>query len=176
MIAEAWYPIHYFRLSFGKLDSLESNILEIQRILEIPIDANKDVVRETILKNIENQSIRRCLSIFTLNVPYRFLSPWIPKATNAQVEKYSREFFNNCPYAIAGKSILVDDIWAEYLLEFIDLSPKTQSNCTGYPVQISQAITESSLISSAPFLGPLHSISWACSLYLYQCSIDSRRI
>ena len=103
MIAEAWYPIHYFRLSFGKLDSLESNILEIQRILEIPIDANKDVVRETILKNTESQSIRRCLSIFTLNVPYRFLSPWIPKATNAQVEKYSREFFNNCPYAIAGK-------------------------------------------------------------------------
>ena len=55
------------------------------------------------------------MSIFTLNVPYRFLSPWIPKATNAQVEQYSREFFNNCPYAIAGKEILVDDIWAEYL-------------------------------------------------------------
>ena len=32
MIAEAWYPIHYFRLSFGKLDSLESNILELQRL------------------------------------------------------------------------------------------------------------------------------------------------
>ena len=115
MIAEAWYPIHYFRLSFGKLDSLESNIFEIQRTLDIPIDANKDVVRETILKNKEIQSVRRCLSIFTLNVPYRFLSPWIPKATNAQVEQYSREFFNNCPYAIAGKEILVDEIWAEYL-------------------------------------------------------------
>ena len=37
MIAEAWYPIHYFRLSFGKLDSLESNILELQRLLDIPI-------------------------------------------------------------------------------------------------------------------------------------------
>ena len=60
-------------------------------------------------------SVRRCLSIFTLNVPYRFLSPWIPRATNAQVEQYSREFFNNCPYAIAGKEIMVDEIWAEYL-------------------------------------------------------------
>ena len=72
MISEAWYPIHYFRLSFGKLDSLESNILELQRLLDIPIDANKDVVRETILKNAEMPSVRRCLSIFTLNVPYRF--------------------------------------------------------------------------------------------------------
>lgn len=115
MIAEAWYPFHYFRLSFGKLDSLEANILEIQRILDIPIDANKDVVREAILNNKEIQSVRRCLSVFTLNVPYRFLSPWIPKATNAQVEQYSREFFNNCPYAIAGKEILVDDLWADYL-------------------------------------------------------------
>lgn len=115
MIAEAWYPVHYFRLSFGKLDSLEVNILDIQRILELPIDAKKEIVRETILKNAENQSIRRCLSIFTHNVPYRFLSPWIPQATNAQVEKYSREFFNNCPYAIFGKSIMVDDIWANYL-------------------------------------------------------------
>ena len=97
MIAEAWYPIHYFRLSFGKLDSLESNILELQRLLDIPIDANKDVVRETILKNAEMPSVRRCLSIFTLNVPYRFLSPWIPRAT------------------IAGKEIMVDEIWAEYL-------------------------------------------------------------
>lgn len=116
MIAEAWYPIHYFRLSFGKLDSLESNIFEIQRILDIPIDANKNIVRETILKNKKLQSVKRCLSIFTLNVPYRFLSPWIPKATNSQVEQYSREFFNNCPYAIADKEILVDDIWAEYLI------------------------------------------------------------
>ena len=59
MIAEAWYPIHYFRLSFRKLDSLESNILELQRLLDIPIDANKDVVRETILKNAEMPSVRR---------------------------------------------------------------------------------------------------------------------
>ena len=116
MIAEAWYPIHYFRLSFGKLDSLEANILELQKILEIPIDANKEVVRNTILNNLGNLAVRRCLVVFTLNVPYRFLSPWIPRATNAQVEKYSREFFNSCPYAIAGKSILVDDIWAEYLV------------------------------------------------------------
>ena len=59
MIAEAWYPIHYFRLSFGKLDSLESNILELQRLLDIPIDANKDVVRETMFVHLH---VERSLS------------------------------------------------------------------------------------------------------------------
>ena len=116
MISEAWYPIHYFRISFGKLDSLEVNILEIQRILDIPIDASKDTVRETILKNIDLQQVRRCLNVFTLNVPYHFLSPWIHHASNAQVEQNSRVFLNNCPYSIEGKSIKVDDIWADYLL------------------------------------------------------------
>jgi len=116
MIAEAWYPIHYFKLSFGKLDSLETNILEIQRVIDIPIDARKEIVRDSILAHLDNPAVRRLLHVFTLNVPYRFLSPWIPRATDAQVVKYSREFFNACPYAITGKSILLDDLWAEYLV------------------------------------------------------------
>lgn len=116
MIAEAWYPIHYFRISFGKQDSLEVNILEIQRILGIAIDADREKVRETILKNIDSPGVRKCLHVFTLNVPYRFLSPWIPRATDAQVEQYSRMFFNNCPYSILGKAIVVDERWAEYLI------------------------------------------------------------
>ncbi len=118
MISEAWYPIHYFRLSFGKQDSLEANIMEIQRLLNIPIDATKEKVRETILANIEKQEVRHCLHIFTLNVPYRFLSPWIPGATDAQVEAYSQKYFNNCPYAISGKEILINDSWVEYLTKY----------------------------------------------------------
>lgn len=32
MIANAWYPIHYFRLSFGKSDSLFNIVIELQKI------------------------------------------------------------------------------------------------------------------------------------------------
>jgi hypothetical protein len=31
MVAESWYPIHYFKLSFGKSDSLFSKSIEIQK-------------------------------------------------------------------------------------------------------------------------------------------------
>lgn len=41
MITEAWYPIYYFRLSFGKSDSLYNQIIELQKELNIPIDAKK---------------------------------------------------------------------------------------------------------------------------------------
>lgn len=45
MIVEAWYPIHYFRLSFGKSDSLYMQIIEIQKELNIPIDAKKSHIK-----------------------------------------------------------------------------------------------------------------------------------
>ena len=61
MIAEAWYPIHYFRLSFGKQDSLEAIILEIQRQLDIPIDASRESVKNQILKNINRRSGNRLI-------------------------------------------------------------------------------------------------------------------
>ena len=115
MIAEAWYPIHYFRLSYGKSDSLEWAILQIQGILNIPIDAEKKAVSEKILANVNKPEVRKILTVFTRNVPYRFLSPWIPGATDSQVERLSREAFNNCPYAIAGKEIYINDPWIEYL-------------------------------------------------------------
>ena len=118
MISEAWYPIHYFRLSFGKQDSLEVNIMEIQRVLNIPIEASKETVRDTILANIDKPDVKRCLHVFTLNVPYWFLSPWIPRAKTSQVELLSQEYFNNCPYAISGKDIMLEEAWVEYLTKY----------------------------------------------------------
>lgn len=118
MIAEAWYPIHYFRLSFGKLDSLESIILELQRNLNIPIDASRESVKSQIINNLANPDIKKLIHVLSLNVPYRFLSPWIPKATDAQVVEYSVLFTNGCPYAIIDKKIVVDPLWVDYLISY----------------------------------------------------------
>ena len=60
MIAEAWYPIHYFRLSFGKSDSLYKQIIELQQILDIPIDASKSHIKRSINDNFENRQVRNC--------------------------------------------------------------------------------------------------------------------
>lgn len=115
MIAEAWYPVHYFRLSFGKSDSLYQQIIEIQKVLEIPIDAPKEVVKNTIYKNINSPRIKSILKVFTLNVPYRFLSPWIKYTTDFEVAFLSQNYTNNCIYAIHGDHILINPIWEGYL-------------------------------------------------------------
>ena len=38
MVANAWYPVNYFRLSFGKSESLHDAILALQRENNIPIN------------------------------------------------------------------------------------------------------------------------------------------
>lgn len=117
MIAESWYPIHYFKLSFGKADSLYERSLSLQKELNIPIDADKDKIKQTLIKNLDNNKVRNLLHIFTLNVPYRFLSPWISYISNSDIITRSQKLENECLYAINGEAIEINQKWIEYLTE-----------------------------------------------------------
>ncbi len=117
MVAESWYPIHYFRLSFGKSDSLYTQSLALQHELNIPIDASKDKIKRILLNNMDDNRIKGLLRVFSLNVPYRFLSPWISYTTDQDVESRSRKFESNCMYALHGESVEVNSAWIDYLTE-----------------------------------------------------------
>lgn len=75
MVANAWYPIHYFRLSFGKTDSLYNIVTQLHKEINIPIDAGVEAVIEGIKPYNESLMVKKLLRTLTLNVPYRFLSP-----------------------------------------------------------------------------------------------------
>jgi len=115
MISEAWYPIHYFRLSFGKSDSLYNQIIELQKELNIPIDAKKDEIKKQIYNNLSTPKIRGLLRVFTLNVPYRFLSPWINYTADNEVVSLSQLYTNNCIYSIKDDTIEINPKWEQYL-------------------------------------------------------------
>lgn len=117
MVAESWYPIHYFKLSFGKSDSLYVQSLALQQELNISIDADKERIKQIILNNIDSNRVKSLLRVFTLNVPYRFLSPWITYTTDRDVITHSQRFENNCLYALNGETIELNPIWSDYLME-----------------------------------------------------------
>ncbi len=49
MIAEIWYPINYYRLSFGKQDKLGEVVIVLNQILKLATHAPKsDIVRQTV--------------------------------------------------------------------------------------------------------------------------------
>ena len=119
MIANAWYPINYFKLNFGYSDNLEKHIKEIQLKLNIPVDISVDNLVDILDKNT-NKEIEKLISHFGLHVPYRFLSPWIKYKSNADTLKESLEFTNNCIYKLEKKETLtleINPIWKNYLIK-----------------------------------------------------------
>ena len=119
MVANAWYPIHYFRLSFGKSDSLFDIVIELQRITQIPIDANADAIINGLKKSLENKRIKKLLNILTLNVPYRFLRPWIDTSDDKEMVWRSQTFENGCLYSLHKETgdfyIKLNLDWNQYL-------------------------------------------------------------
>ncbi len=115
MVAESWYPIHYFKLSFGKSDSLFVKSLEIQKAFQIPIESDKSKIKKLLLDNLTET--KKFLRVFAINVPYRFLSPWIRYTCDEEVVTKSQRFENNCLYAIYDEEVAINVIWVDYLTE-----------------------------------------------------------
>ena len=119
MIANAWYPVLYFRLSFGKSDSLFNIVIELQKITGIPIDADVEAICVSLHDRLEDAQIKSHLRVLTFNVPYRFLRPWINTSDDKEMLIRSQTFENGCLYALykddAEFYIMLNPAWNIYL-------------------------------------------------------------
>lgn len=117
MVSESWYPIHYFKLSFGKSDSLFKQSLDIQQEFQISIESDKEKTKKFLLEHLDDT--KKFLRVFSINVPYRFLSPWIKYTNDEDVIRKSQKFENQCLYAINSNrdEIVINEIWVDYLAE-----------------------------------------------------------
>lgn len=125
MVANAWYPVNYFRLSFGKSESIYEAILALQRENNIPINIGiKDLI--ILLQALtQRPEIRKQLNFLQLNVPFRFLRPWIDTSDDREMVKRSQTFENGCLYKLEKENgtlwIELNPIWLTYLQENYDI-------------------------------------------------------
>ena len=98
MVANAWYPVNYFRLSFGKSESLYEAILTLQRENNIPINIGVKDLTDMLQSLVQRPEIRKKLNFLQLNVPFRFLRPWIDTSDDREMVKRSQTFENGCLY------------------------------------------------------------------------------
>lgn len=80
MVATSWFPINVYKLSFGKSDSLANiikSILEEEKV-ELNLKSTEKEVFEIITNAFqqENKSIKREIKTLSINVPFRFLTPF----------------------------------------------------------------------------------------------------
>ncbi len=113
MIANAWYTVNYFHISFGKQDKIQDAVEKIKSIENFALDEKKSILLSGLL-NSGNKEIAKQLNHFNANVPYKFLSPWL--GTHCEKEMYllSQENWNLPPYALYSDRILIQPAWMDY--------------------------------------------------------------
>lgn len=120
MVAYAWYPVEYFRLSFGKADSMSLIIPEVAELTGITVDDRLEDKAGTILTAVhEDRQVKSKVKKLLLNVPYRFLRPWIDTSDDKEMVQRSQSFENGCLYALKGwgeeLTVEFNPQWSQYL-------------------------------------------------------------
>jgi hypothetical protein len=116
MIANAWYTVNYFHISFGKQDKLQWAIERVKVLENIPIDQERlEIIKQ--LTRTTSKETRRTLSYFDRQVPHWFLSPWFPKQLQGVIYNASKGFANQSLYALHDEFIVINPEWINYLLE-----------------------------------------------------------
>ena len=114
MIANSWYTINYFHLSFGKQDLLQIAVETILKSEKLTIDIQKNTIIK-VLESSQNIETINQLNHFNKNVPHWFLSPWFPEAQKAEIYIRSAGLENGCPYSLLGNDIIINPVWINYL-------------------------------------------------------------
>lgn len=128
MVVKVWYPVIYFRLSFGKSESLYEAIWALQKDYDIPINISMPDLT-ALLKDMvftkKDKDVRNRLNFLQNNVPYRFLHPWIKTQNNNEMLNRSQSFENGCLYKLEKQNgtmwVELNSVWLDYLKENYDI-------------------------------------------------------
>lgn len=113
MIANAWYTVNYFHVSFGQQDKIQDAVQFLKEKEQINIDERKENLI-ALLQHSSDKEIRTQLKHFDNNVPHKFLSPWLGTADKNTIYTLSQHGQNYPPYALYKNELIVQPYWSDY--------------------------------------------------------------
>lgn len=130
MLANVWYPLDYYKLSFGKQDSFKKIAQFVSSKIRINNKPNSPTLFEQIKAQFSENELHQLsiqISDLTRYVPYRFVRPFFSIETRSlpdflvenQIVILSNQYFSSEPhrviYRFLGKeAIELNDIWIDY--------------------------------------------------------------
>ena len=117
MISNAWRYVFNEESVFPISDQIPLYINTILPRFMLTKSSRAEEVESQILYYYERSHLDRLLSPLLKNVPFRFLSPWIPFTTNEAVTNKSRIPETRCLYELYDDHINISSIWKSYLTE-----------------------------------------------------------
>ncbi len=124
MVVKAWYPLLKYKLSFGLCDNLAKVATYISDTYNLESNYDERKLFDFIYSS-QDKTLNKMLKELTLNVPYRFLSPFFENKLRGQkkvqklIEELSNED-NECIYEIYKNNkdencIRIKNNWCNYL-------------------------------------------------------------
>lgn len=120
MVANSWYTVHYFKVSFGKQDLIQDTARLIMDWENLSREISKSTLLEILIAT-ENKKTINSLWHFDKNVPHRFLSPWTGRQNKEnenvlrkRIYSDSQSFACGCPYRLDEKVITLNRDWQDY--------------------------------------------------------------
>lgn len=127
MISLAWYPLDYFKLSFGKQDSF----IKLSEIISSAMGIDQRPNAQTLFKQLSNypdplvvSSLKKELLDLLRWVKHRFIRPFFSEQlnglsdsmVNVEIERLANLNPGFAPYHFQSEYIVVDEKWANYLI------------------------------------------------------------
>lgn len=120
MVTIGWRYVFMEKSEFPKIDQLPGYLETIDRKIESNKSTNGIVIDSILLDYYDKWELKTLLSPLLKNVPYRFLSPWIPFTSNDDVVVKSNNSDSRSPYSLQDDHITINPIWGNYFLENYD--------------------------------------------------------
>lgn len=114
MIANAWYTVNYFKVSFGQQDLIQSTVQKLKSIESITIDEQRPIIQHRLVHS-DNMETHKLLLHFDNQVPHWFLSPWYRRKGKKEIYELSQQDVELPMYRLYKDKIIVLEHWYEYL-------------------------------------------------------------
>ena len=122
IISKMWFPVNFFKLSFGKLDQCSRYIKQIQGDYQLNDNITEKELYKFLLEHKSSELLIKISSELTRYVPYRFIRPWYEEETrglkDSLVNRKILEIQGSAgPYIIDFdlKKLIIPESWFSWL-------------------------------------------------------------
>jgi len=165
MIANAWYPLDYYKLSFGKQDGFKKIAISISNKMKVNNSPNSESLFNQIQQKLHEKEINeiyRDVYVLLRWVPYRFIRPFFSNELRSLPDSQINNLIiklanspiniNRSPYYFGENEIIISKEWNKYfqtnqivlrhfikwnLIKFLQ---KNNSNVIGLSVKLEKPV------------------------------------
>ena len=133
MASMAWPIVFEYKIDLGKNDMIANYLNDIIKRTDLPQAVSSKVVEAYLSAYYDSDGIGKILGPLLKNVPYRFLSPWIPYTTDDEVIEKSNSGEYACLYALREDCIEINTEWWDFIKKrILILSDYTKRSFVSY--------------------------------------------